>query len=108
MSDSLVSYAPSFESDEDKEEYIYLVNEAILDLEKVQEQLGWHMATSFSEFERTKPTKTFKAFKKILKKYQKLSELDSDMDAEDFGIQRTSAMVVVDLHELFEVFKTGE
>jgi|TARA_R110002020_G_scaffold322449_1_gene538237 hypothetical protein len=40
MSDSLVSYAPSFESDEDKEEYIYLVNEAILDLEKVQEQLG--------------------------------------------------------------------
>jgi len=33
MSDALVSYAPNFESDEDKEEYI-------LDLEKVQEQLG--------------------------------------------------------------------
>jgi hypothetical protein len=65
------------------------------------------MNSSVSEFERTKPTKTFTAFKKILEKYQKLSELDSDMDAEDFGIQRTSAMVVVDLHELFEVFKTG-
>jgi|TARA_R110000737_G_scaffold328123_1_gene342683 hypothetical protein len=40
MSDTLVAYAPSFESDEDKEEYIYAVNEAVLDLEKVQEQLG--------------------------------------------------------------------
>ena len=40
MSDTLVSYAPIFESDEDKEEYIYAVNEAVLDLEKVQEQLG--------------------------------------------------------------------
>ena len=39
MSDTLVSYAPEFESDEDREEYIYSVNEAILDLEKVQEQL---------------------------------------------------------------------
>ena len=39
MSDTLVAYAPSFESDEDKEEYIYSVNEAILDLEKIQEQL---------------------------------------------------------------------
>ena len=39
MSDTLVSYAPDFGSDEDKEEYIYLVNEAILDLEKIQEQL---------------------------------------------------------------------
>ena len=39
MSDTRVSYAPEFESDEDREEYIYLVNEAILDLEKVQEQL---------------------------------------------------------------------
>ena len=66
------------------------------------------MNSSISEFERTKPAKTFKAFKKILEKYQKLSELDSDMDAEDFGIQRTSAMVVVDLHELFEAFKAGE
>jgi len=65
------------------------------------------MSASISEFERTKPSETLKAFKKILEKYQKLSELDSDMDAEDFGIQRTSAMVVVDLHELFEVFKTG-
>ena len=66
------------------------------------------MASSVSEFERTKPTKTFKAFKKILEKYQKLSELDADMDAEDFGIQRTSAMVVVDLQEVFESFKKGE
>ena len=66
------------------------------------------MSSSISEFERTKPSKTFKAFKKILKKYQKLSELDSDMDAEDFGIQRTSAMVLVDLQEVFEVFKKGE
>ncbi len=66
------------------------------------------MSTSFSEFERTKPTKTFKAFKKLLGKYQKLSELDSDMDAEDFGIQRTSAMVGIDLQELFEEFKKGE
>ena len=40
MSDALVSYAPNFESDEDKEEYIYLINEAVLDLEKVQEQLA--------------------------------------------------------------------
>ena len=40
ISDALVSYAPNFESDEDKEEYIYSYNEAILDLEKVQEQLG--------------------------------------------------------------------
>jgi len=40
MSDTLVAYAPSFESDEDREEYIYSVNEAILDLEKVQEQLA--------------------------------------------------------------------
>jgi hypothetical protein len=39
MSDTLVSYAPIFESDEDKEEYIYLINEAVLDLEKIQEQL---------------------------------------------------------------------
>ena len=108
MSDSLVSYAPSFESDEDKEEYIYLVNEAILDLEKIQEQLGWHMSTSFSEFERTKPTETFKTFKKLLDKYQKLSELDPDMDAEDFGIRRTAAMVVVDLQEVFELFQKGE
>ncbi len=40
MSDTLVSYAPNFESDEDKEEYIYSVNEAVLDLEKIQEQLA--------------------------------------------------------------------
>ena len=40
ISDALVSYAPPFGSDEDKEEYIYLVNEAVLDLEKIQEQLG--------------------------------------------------------------------
>ena len=66
------------------------------------------MSASISEFERTKPTRTFKAFEKILDKYQKLSELDADMDAEDFGIQRTSAMVVVDLQELFEAFKKGE
>ena len=66
------------------------------------------MSASISEFERIKPTKTFAAFKKILEKYQKLSELDSDMDAEDFGIQRTSAMVVVDLQEVFEAFKNGE
>ena len=66
------------------------------------------MSASISEFERTKPAKTFKAFEKILEKYQKLSELDSDMDAEDFGIQRTSAMVVVDLQEVFEAFKKGE
>jgi len=66
------------------------------------------MSASISEFERTKPTKTFKAFQKILDKYQKLSELDADMDAEDFGIQRTSSMVVVDLQELFEMFQKGE
>ena len=66
------------------------------------------MSASISEFERTKPTKTFKAFQKILDKYQKLSELDADMDAEEFGIQRTSSMVVVDLQELFEVFQKGE
>ena len=66
------------------------------------------MSVSISEFERTKPSKTFKAFKNILEKYQKLSELDSDMDAEDFGIQRTSAMVVVDLQEVFEAFEKGE
>ncbi len=40
MSDALVSYAPNFESEEEKEEYVYSVNEAILDLEKVQEQLA--------------------------------------------------------------------
>ena len=39
LSDALVSYAPEFEGDEDREEYIYLINEAVLDLEKVQEQL---------------------------------------------------------------------
>ena len=39
LSDALVSYAPKLDSDEDREEYIYLVNEAVLDLEKVQEQL---------------------------------------------------------------------
>ena len=66
------------------------------------------MNTSISEFERRKPTQTFRGFKELLKKYQKLSELDSDMDAEDFGIQRTSAMVLKDLEELFKVFKTGE
>ena len=66
------------------------------------------MSASISEFERIKPTKTFAAFKKILEKYQKLSELDSDMDAEDFGIQRTSVMVLVYLQELFEVFQSGE
>ena len=66
------------------------------------------MPSSISEFERTKPAKTFAAFKKILEKYQKLSELDSEMDAEDFGIQRTSAMVIIDLQEVFEVFKKGE
>ena len=66
------------------------------------------MSASISEFERMKPTKTFKAFQKILDKYQKLSELDADMDAEDFGIQRTSSMVVVDLQELFEMFQKGE
>ena len=66
------------------------------------------MSASISEFERTKPAKTFKAFKKTLEKYQKLSEVHPDMDAEDFGIQRTSAMVVVDLQELFEAFQKGE
>jgi|TARA_B100001964_G_C14051531_1_gene517245 hypothetical protein len=40
MADTLVSYKPKFESEEDLEEYIYSVNEAVLDLEKVQEQLG--------------------------------------------------------------------
>jgi hypothetical protein len=30
------------------------------------------------------------------------------MDAEDFGIQRTAAMVVVDLQEVFELFQKGE
>tara|TARA_Y100000310_G_scaffold26293_1_gene25095 strand:- start:359 stop:517 length:159 start_codon:yes stop_codon:yes gene_type:complete len=39
MSDTLVSYKPKFGSEEDLEEYIYSVNEAVLDLEKVQEQL---------------------------------------------------------------------
>ena len=66
------------------------------------------MSTSISEFARRKPTQIFRVFKELLKKYQKLSELDSDMDAEDFGIQRTSAMVLKDLEELFKVFKTGE
>jgi hypothetical protein len=63
---------------------------------------------SVSEFERTKPIKTFSAFKEVLEKYQKLSEVHPDMDAEDFGIQRTSAMVLVDIQELFEAFKKGE
>ena len=40
MSDTLVSYKPKFDSEEELEEYIYSVNEAVLDLEKVQEQLG--------------------------------------------------------------------
>ena len=66
------------------------------------------MSTSASKLGRTKPTQTFRGFEELLKKYQKLSELDSDMDAEDFGIQRTSAMVLKDLEELFKVFKTGE
>ena len=44
MSDTLVAYAPSFESDEDKEEYIYSVNEAILDLEIIQEAANTHKA----------------------------------------------------------------
>jgi hypothetical protein len=39
ISDALVSCMPSFDSDEDREEYIYLVNEAVLDLEKLQEYL---------------------------------------------------------------------
>jgi len=40
MADTLISYKPQFESEEDLEEYIYAVNEAVLDLEKVQEQLS--------------------------------------------------------------------
>jgi|TARA_Y100000310_G_scaffold30587_1_gene29045 hypothetical protein len=40
MADTLISYKPKFESDEDLEEYIYSINEAVLDLEKIQEQLG--------------------------------------------------------------------
>tara|TARA_Y100000310_G_scaffold248598_1_gene254447 strand:+ start:149 stop:322 length:174 start_codon:yes stop_codon:yes gene_type:complete len=57
------------------------------------------MSASISEFERTKPTKTFQAFGELLAKYQKLSELDSEMDAKE---------VAADLEGLFEVFKTGE
>ena len=48
------------------------------------------------------------SFKEVLKKYQKLSEVHTDMDAEDVGIQRTSAMVVKDLEDLLKVFQTGE
>lgn len=40
LSDALVSFSPSWDSDEDQEEYIYSVNEALLDLEKVQDQLA--------------------------------------------------------------------
>lgn len=40
MADTLVSYKPTFESEEDLEEYIYSINEAVLDLEKVQDQLS--------------------------------------------------------------------
>jgi len=57
------------------------------------------MSASISEFERTKPTKTFQAFGELLAKYQKLSELDSEMDAKE---------VAADLEGLFVVFKTGE
>jgi|TARA_Y100000310_G_C20529154_1_gene737572 hypothetical protein len=64
--------------------------------------------SSISEFERTKPIKTFAEFKKVLKKYQKLSEVYPDMDAQDVGIQRTATMVVADLEELLALFQRGE
>ena len=58
------------------------------------------MSTSASEFERTKPTKTFAAFKEVLNKYRKLSDTHFP--------NRTFVMVVNDLEELFDVFKSGE
>ena len=58
------------------------------------------MSSSISEFERTKPSKTFVAFKEVLKKYRKLSDAHYP--------NRTFVMVVNDLEGLFDVFKSGE
>jgi hypothetical protein len=58
------------------------------------------VSASISEFERTKPTKTFVAFKAVLKKYRKLSDVHYP--------NRTFVMVVNDLEELFDIFKSGE
>jgi hypothetical protein len=65
-------------------------------------------AASISEFERLKPHKTYKMIEDKIRKYEKISEVNPQMDDIDCAIQRTATMVVEDLREIFTVFQSGE
>jgi len=63
---------------------------------------------NISEFERTKPRKTYKAIKKTIKKYRDIIQNTEIMDDEDCARVEMANDFLKDLNAIMEVFKTGE
>ena len=63
---------------------------------------------NISEFERTKPRKTYKAIQKLIGKYRYIVEDMQINGEEDLTKIEVSADFLKELQELMKVFKTGE
>jgi len=64
------------------------------------------MSTSISEFERTKPTKTYEYLDRLIKKYSSSCNIE-EMDEEDAITKKISKEVKDDLLKFKKVFLTG-
>ena len=65
------------------------------------------MSTSISEFERTKPTKTYEHLNRLIKKYSSNCNIE-EMDHEDAITKKISREIKDDLLKFKQVFVTGE
>ena len=65
------------------------------------------MSTNISEFERTKPIKTYEHLDRLIKKYSSSCNIE-EMDEEDAITKKISKEVKDDLLKFKKVFLTGE
>jgi hypothetical protein len=63
---------------------------------------------NISEFERSKPIKTYRAIKKTIKKYKSVIENMEVMDDDDCTRVEMANDFIKDLGKIMKVFKSGE
>lgn len=64
---------------------------------------------NISEFERTKPTKTFAAIKSCMDKYESyIRQIDPVMDDTDYASVSAYQEILEDLHHIKSLFLKGE
>ena len=63
---------------------------------------------NISEFERSKPRRTYRAIKKTIKKYRSVIENMEMMDDDDCTRVEMANDFIKDLGKIMEVFQSGE